>query len=219
MRKTLLLLMLAACTGAAQSQVKFGVQGGFTFSRTQMDNYFSDLRLDYLIGPSVGLMAGINLGESNFSLMQEINYTFKGASIEGTDNSTGTPVKVEGKHSTRYLELPLNLLYYLDAGNGHFFFGAGPYAAMGLSGKNKFTYAMSAAPEVENSTVEFGGEPDMLKQWDFGVQGLVGYKLGYGSYVKAYYSQGLSNLSNLDGFNYTNRYFGLSFGYFFGSGK
>ena len=219
MRKNLLLLALALFSYAAQSQVRIGVQGGFTFSRARMDSYFSDLRQDYLLGASAGLMAGLNLGESNFSLMQEINYVFKGAFISGMDNSSGTPVPVEGRHGTRYLELPINILYYLDAGNGHFFFGAGPYAAMGLSGKNRFTYEMSSAPEVENSTVEFGPEPGMLKKWDFGVQGLIGYKLGYGSYVKAYYSHGLSNLSNLEGFNYANRYFGLSFGYFFGSGK
>jgi hypothetical protein len=219
MRKTLVLLALAGLPFLAKSQVKFGVQGGFTYSRADMQYSKLDLDLSYKLGPMAGAMIGINLGESNFSLMQEFNYVFKGAKISGTDNTTGTPISISGKHTTQYLELPLNILYYLDAGNGHFFFGGGPYAAMGLNGKNSITYEVNNTPEVEDTDVVFGKGPDQFKKWDFGFQALIGYKLGYGSYLKAYYSHGLSNLANITDISYSNRYFGLSFGYFFGSGK
>jgi hypothetical protein len=219
MRKTLMLLAIASLPFLATSQVKFGVQGGFTYSRADMHYLKLDLDLSYKLGPMAGAMIGINLGDKNFSLMQEFNYVFKGAKISGTDNTTGTPVSISGKHTTQYLELPLNLLYYLDAGNGHFFFGGGPYAAMGLNGKNSITYQINNTPEVEDTDVTFGKGPDQFKKWDFGVQGLIGYKLGYGSYIKAYYSHGFSNLANITDISYYNRYFGLSFGYFFGSGK
>ena len=219
MRKTILLLALAAAPFLAISQVKFGVQGGFTFSRPDMQFKFLNLNTSHKLGPMAGAMVGINLGESNFSLMQEFNYVFKGAKISGTDNTTGTPISISGKQTTRYIEFPLNVLYYLDAGNGHFFFGGGPYAAIGLNGKNSITYQMSNAPEVEETDITFGTGPSQFKKWDFGFQGLIGYKLGYGSYVKAYYSHGVSNLGNISDVNYFNRYFGLSFGYFFGSGK
>ena len=219
MTKTRLLLIIILLPICTIGQVKIGVQGGFSLSKTEMNTNFSDLKLNYILGPLAGVMAGINLGESNFSLMQEINYVFKGAKISGTDNSQAIAVPVNGKHTTRYIEFPLNILYYLNAGNGHFFIGGGPYAAMGIGGKNKLTYQLETAPEVEDVSVEFGTGTNQIKSFDYGVQGQVGYKLGYGSYLRAFYSYGLANLSNIEGNTYSNRYFGLSFGYFFGSGK
>jgi hypothetical protein len=220
MKKQCYLLLLMAMPFFAQSQVRIGVQGGFTFARTEMAGYaFQDLQASYKLGPMAGVMVGLNLGESNFSLMQEFNFVIKGANIHATDLSANSPVTVTGKHTTQYLEMPLNLLYYLNAGNGHFFFGAGPYTAMGIGGSNKYRYDLEGAAEAEDSDVNFGKDMDELRKWDFGLQGLIGYKLGYGSYVKAFYTHGLTDISNSGAFTYHNRYFGLSFGYFFGSGK
>jgi hypothetical protein len=220
MKKPLYLILLMVLPFFSQSQVRIGVQGGFTFARAEMAGYaFQDLQASYKLGPMAGVMVGMNLGESNFSLMQEFNFVFKGAKIRATDLSGNAPVTVTGKHTTQYLEMPLNLLYYLNAGNGHFFFGAGPYAAMGIGGSNKYTYTLEGAAEAEDSDVKFGKGMDQLRKWDFGLQGLIGYKLGYGSYVKAFYIHGLSDLSNSGAYIYQNRYFGLSFGYFFGSGR
>jgi hypothetical protein len=219
MTKTRLLLIIILLPLCTIGQVKVGVQGGFSLSKTEMNSSLSDLKLDYILGPMAGIMVGMNLGEKNFSLMQEINYVFKGAKISGTDNSQGMAVPVNGSHTTRYIEFPLNILYYLNAGNGHFFLGGGPYAAMGIGGKDKLRYELVSAPEVEDISVEFGSSENQINGFDYGVQGQLGYKLGYGSYVRAFYSHGLANLSNIDGFTYSNRYFGLSFGYFFGSGK
>ena len=219
MKKTIAMLAIASLPLLASAQVKFGVQGGFTFSRPEMTNTDLDLKLTPKLGPMFGAMVGINLGESDFSLLQEFNYVFKGAKIEGTDWSTGSPIGFSGKQTTRYIEMPLNILYYFSLGKGHFFLGGGPYAAVGLNGRNSITYQMANAPEVEEQDITFGKGPDQFKKWDFGAQALIGYKLGYGSYVKAYYAHGLSNLGNIADVTYYNRYFGLSFGYFFGSGR
>ena len=219
MTKTRLLLIIILLPICMMGQVKIGVQGGFSLSKTKMNTGLSDLKLNYKLGALAGIMVGMNLGETNLSLMQEFNYVFKGAKITGTDNSQGLAVPVNGSHTTRYIEFPLNLLYYLPTGNGHFFIGGGPYAAIGISGKNTFTYEFATTPEVEDISVEFGSGLNQIKGFDYGVQGQFGYKLGYGSYVRAFYSYGLANLSNIDGYTYANRYFGLTFGYFFGSGK
>src|SRR5512137_264139 len=109
MKKSIYLLGIILLPFCAISQVKFGVQGGFALSKTDMNNTFSNLTINYKLGPLAGIMVGVNLGESNFSLMQELNLVFKGAKIKGTDNSQGTPVPVEGSHTTRYVEFPLNL--------------------------------------------------------------------------------------------------------------
>jgi hypothetical protein len=219
MKKATVLLALFCVPFLGQGQIKFGVQGGFSYSRTQLNNSYKNLELSHLLGPMAGIMFGMNIDDKHFSIMQEFNYVHKGARMSATDISTNTSIPVKGKHVAQFLEMPLNLLYYLNAGNGHFFVGGGPYAAIGINGKNSVRYEMVNAPEVEDTKVGFGKNIDELKKWDFGVHGLIGYKLGYGSYVKAFYSHGISNLSNAGGINYYNRYFGISFGYFFNSGR
>src|SRR5699024_2925002 len=40
--------------------------------------------------------------------------------------------------SLMYLEVPVNLVYYLPAGSGDVFLGAGPYLGIGIGGKEKY---------------------------------------------------------------------------------
>jgi hypothetical protein len=219
MKKLIYLIIISLLPIFASSQVKFGLQGGITLSRTEMTNDFSSLKLGYKPGPLFGAMVGINLGESSFSVMQELNYVSKGAQVSGTDLYGGNTVTVEGTQTTNYIELPLNILYYVPLGAGHVFIGTGPYGAVGLKGKNKLTYHLYRITEVEETNIAFGSQTEQLKPLDYGIHGLIGYKLRYGSYLKAYYSHGLSDLSNNSAYTYKNRYFGVSFGYFFGSGR
>ena len=219
MKKNLYLLLLIVLPSFAFAQFKFGVQGGFALSRTQTNSSIKFTSQDYRLGPIIGVMAGINLGDTHLSVMQEFNYVAKGVKFTGTDQSSSIPVSVKGTHSTHWVELPFNLLYYLPVGNNHFFFGGGPYAAFGIKAKNKITYEVDPSPEVEETIIKFGTDVNDLKRFDYGVHGLIGYKLGYGSYLKAYYSHGLADLSNIPGIKYSNKYFGLSFGYFFNSGR
>jgi hypothetical protein len=219
MKKKFYFLTLTLLPLFSLAQFKFGVQGGFALAKTQTNSSIKFTTQDYRLGPIIGVMAGINLGDSHLSIMQEANYVAKGVRFIGTDQSSSIPTSVKGTHSTHWVELPLNLLYYLPVGNGHFFFGGGPYAGFGLKAKYKITYQVDPSPEVEETIIKFGSDVNDIKRFDYGVHGLIGYKLGYGSYLKAFYSHGLADLSNLPGVKYSNKYFGLSFGYFFNSGR
>ena len=171
---------------------------------------------NFRLGPTAGIMLGMDLGESKFSILQEFSYSTKGLLYNGLLDQSQTATPVDGNIYINYLEMPLNLLYYSGIGRGHFFFGGGPYVAVGLNGMTKVIYNDK---EVEELDIVFGNEPGTIKKTDYGVQGLIGYKLGYGSYIKLFYSHGLANLSNTAGESIMNRNFGVSFGYFFGSGR
>ena len=171
---------------------------------------------NFRLGPNAGIMVGMDLGESKLSLLQEFSYSTKGLLYNGLQDQAQIAVGVNGNVYINYLEMPLNLLYYSGLGKGHFFFGGGPYVAVGLNGMKKVIYNEK---EVEELDIVFGKEPATIKKTDYGVQGLIGYKLGYGSYIKLFYSHGLANLSNVPQESISNRNFGVSFGYFFGSGR
>ena len=171
---------------------------------------------NFRLGPNAGIMFGMDLGESKLSILQEFSYSTKGFLYNGLQDLSQTATAVNGNVYISYLEMPLNLLYYSSLGNGNFFFGGGPYVAVGLNGKSKVIYNEK---EVEELDILFGKEPGTIKKTDYGVQGLIGYKLGYGSYIKLFYSHGMANLSNVPAESIKNRNFGVSFGYFFGSGR
>lgn len=209
------LLCLCLCF-TAKAQFKFGLQGGMNISKMQYTMPMISRTDNFRPGPNVGVMLGFDLGESAFSLLQEFNYSTKGFLYSGLQEQYQVPTAVDGNVFINYIEMPLNLLYYSGLGKGHFFFGGGPYAAVGLSGKSKVIFSEK---EVEELDIVFGSEPGEVKKTDFGVQGLIGYKLGYGSSIKIFYSHGLANLSNVPSETISNRSFGVSFGYFFGSGR
>ena len=107
----LFLVILLPLFSLAQT-VKFGVQGGFALARTQSNSNIKFTTQDYKLGPIIGVMAGVNLGVNGLSIMQEVNYVAKGLKFTGTDQSSSIPVSVKGTHSTHYVELPFNILYY-----------------------------------------------------------------------------------------------------------
>ncbi len=215
--KNIFIFFLCFClAGSANAQFKFGVQGGMNISKMQYSMPMISRTDNFRLGPNLGVMFGIDLGDSPLSLLQEINYSTKGFLYTGLQDQYQVATGVDGNVFINYLEMPLNLLYYSGLGKGHFFFGGGPYVAVGLSGKSKVIFSEK---EVEELDIVFGNEPGALKKTDYGVQGLIGYKLGYGSSIKLFYSHGIANLSNVPSETISNRNFGVSFGYFFGSGR
>lgn len=118
-------------------------------------------------------------------------YIQPGVSLQGK----GAKFYDNGSHSytqnTMWIEVPVNAVakfYTGDAGN--FFIGAGPYAAFGISGKNKL--------ESGNSTIhtdfKFGKDKDQ-KSFDAGVNFLAGYQLSSGLTLGAGYGLGLTDIA------------------------
>ncbi len=91
---------------------------------------------------------------------------------------------------------------------GDFYFGAGPYLGMGVSGKAKDNSGNS-------EDIKFGSGQDEIKRTDAGLNAIVGFKFKTGFLINANYDWGLTNITNVDGIKLTNRVFGISVGYAF----
>lgn len=184
-------LAVAVCFGA-NAQIGYGAKAGVNLAKMQFSaegismspsnitNFYVTGYLDAPIAPSLSIQPGISLQG-------------KGMSIKVLDEKAST--------NLMYLEIPVNFVYYLPAGSGDVFIGAGPYAGFGLSGKEKF--------DGESENVEWGGD-DGLKRFDAGANFLVGYKLSNGFLINAGYGLGLVNAAPTDEGSVKNRV--LSFG-------
>jgi len=119
-------------------------------------------------------------------------------SRKGAKNTSG-PSDI--KYNLSYVELPLNLLYRGQLGNGYVLLGFGPYVG----------YAVKA--------VEVVGDVDSdmdLKAFDAGAGVYAGYETGMGIYFQLNTQYGLLNLSTQDDDSVLrNVGFGLSLGYRF----
>jgi hypothetical protein len=154
---------------------------------------------------SVGVFADAPVSTS-LSIQPGLYYTGKGGSISGSGATL--------KSKINYIQLPVNVVYNVPVSAGKFFFGAGPYAAVGVNGKNE----IKGGGQSISEDIEFGDSANATyKRADFGATGLVGFTFTNGLLLKANYDLGLSNISadNTSGENIKNRVVGLSVGFTF----
>lgn len=181
---------------------------------------------------SYGLKAGVNLGKySNFGENQSNNTSFyvtgfadlpvapqfsiqpgvslqgKGSKFEGNYENIGA--NVESSINTMSIEVPVNAVYYIPAGSGNVFLGAGPYIGFNISAKEKLKGNLGDYNGDKEWDLEIGNDKD-LKLIDAGVNFMAGYKLNNGFLINAGYGLGLTNLAPNSDETVSNRV--LSFG-------
>ncbi|MFZ4261957.1 porin family protein [Sphingobacterium sp. HJSM2_6] len=189
---------------------------------------------------SYGLKAGVNLGKfSNQSEAakdyQKNNVSFyvtgfadipvapqfsiqPGVSLQGKGNKaeyTGDGLDGSSSINTMSIEIPVNAVYYIPAGSGNVFLGAGPYVGFNISGKSKLEGNLGEIGAAGESDLKFSGDDKNMNLIDAGVNFLGGYKFGNGFLINAGYGLGLSNLNPSDNADnkFSNRVlsFGLGF--------
>ena len=234
MKKIILLAAFAVTTSIASAQVSFGIQLGanIAMGKLSYDDAISvpaALTNDPKVGIIGGFLAEIPLG-SNLAFRPELNFIQKGSKSNAFTTS-------QLKRTLNYIELPLNVVYKLDAGSGNFFFGLGPTLAFGISGKDKYSDTNDPNDPTLNytSTVKFDGkkddntaaysDKDHLKAFDFGANILAGYQLGMGVFFKLGYTYNFMELDpnhsdpNYSKSSYKNRGFNVCVGYMIGGSK
>lgn len=181
------LLLLAAVLGfasASYAQTSYGLKAGVTFPKLVASggglSYTSDAATAfYLTGYADVPVA------SNFSFQPGISLQNKGGKFttdEIVDLETGED---NATLNLMYIEVPLNFVYYISAGSGSVFLGAGPYAAYGASVKAK-----------SGNISETGSFDEAnFKGFDAGLNVLGGYKLANGFLINAGYGLGLTNIA------------------------
>jgi hypothetical protein len=152
-----------------------------------------------------GIRGDIPLGNI-FSFQPGLFFTGKGTKSKSGDESSVTYYKATT--NPYYVELPLNFVFKIaDAKGSRFFAGAGPYLAVGVSGKNKVEgkylgIAFSGEEDIRFSdddptTLDYeeGAGFGILKRFDYGLNGTAGLE-GKSMTLALNYGFGLSKLQS-----------------------
>lgn len=205
MKKFLLSVVAMMIAAVAFGQVTWGVEAGpnfssYTYKPNDGDKTTSKIHTDL----RAGITADIPLG-SDFYVGTGLFYMGKGGVNKNNSNF---------KVTLSYLQLPINILYKIEAGPGKIVLGAGPYLAYGLGGKYKY---QQGGLSLESKAFEDESDNDKLKRFDAGVGITVGYQLPVNLYIGLNADLGLVNAyDNSDYGKFHNTSFAVSLGYKFG---
>jgi hypothetical protein len=152
----------------------------------------------------VGVGWDIPLAEY-FSLQPGLMYTGKGAKTEYGKEGNGFYYKATS--NPMYIEVPLNFVGKIPlTQTSSIYLGAGPYAAMGINGKNKVdAYTLGVRRSTSNNIVFSNDNPTTaqeenygygkIKRFDYGLNAVAGVEFARFT-VGAGYGYGLVNINS-----------------------
>ena len=205
MRRVSFILALFLVVANVEAQSNLQIRGGVNLANvsTTSDGKVDDANT--LTSFQVGILGDVHLA-SILHLQPGIFFTGKGSKIE-----IGRPTEnfyAKQTSNPFYIEVPVNLVVKLPFNDeSHFFFGAGPYGAIGIAGKAKterkvlnFTSKSENKIEFSNDDPTTFGEEEgtglgVLKRFDYGLNGMVGVE-GKRLVLSAGYGLGLAKLQS-----------------------
>ncbi|WP_109696100.1 porin family protein [Chitinophaga deserti] len=230
-KKMILTCMAIGVSVAAMAQVRVGVKGGWNVANISDANSGSVDKSRSVNSFNVGAIADIPLSPI-LSLQPGVFYTGKGTKLERGES--GSLAYFKTTTGPRYIEVPVNLVGKIPVGNDmRIFLGAGPYAAFGVAGKNKWESTVAGAHTSGESNIKWDddtpfndGDPnqgyDKYKRFDYGGNLMAGMEFG-NFLVSAQYGLGfgkiLSGTDNSSDDKGKNRVWSFSVGYLFGGSK
>lgn len=151
-----------------------------------------------------GLQSDLPIG-SFFALQPGVFFTGKGSKLE-SGNSSGNNWYRISTHPY-YIEVPVNAVIKIPLGEeARFFVGAGPYAAIGVGGKNKIegevlgvgfsrTQKIKFSDDDPFTSGEEGAGYGIMRRFDYGLNGTVGIE-GKRALLSVNYGLGLAKLQS-----------------------
>lgn len=201
MKKLYLLLVLALpLLASAQEEIKYGINGGLTFSDIQGKGYATDFSYApaYLIGATIekplnqrfSFCTGINYERK--TSIQKTSYSYT-ETIIGPDG-TAIDYTAKGKSKTTtsldYVVVPINIKYYLDIWEDYYVTGGGFFAY-----RFNDNYKIKGDASMHNYRQDYA-------QFDYGIS------VGFGTKFKISRTQylnieirdnlGLANITDID---------------------
>ena len=151
-----------------------------------------------------GLQADLPIG-SFFAIQPGVFFTGKGSKLESGNTSGDNWYRV----STRpyYIEVPVNAVVKIPLGEeARFFVGAGPYAAIGVGGKNKIEGELFGVDFSRTQNIKFseddpftsgeeGSGYGIMRRFDYGLNGTAGIE-GKRAVFSVNYGLGLAKLQS-----------------------
>lgn len=226
--KTLIVIaVLLMSATAIQAQVNFGIVAGPNFQNINGKDFSGDkLENGLIVGFHGGVIAFIPVA-TDFYFQPGILYSQKGGrsnqfllATKSANSEFSTTLRIS------YLEMPLNLLYRPQFGNGHILVGFGPYIAAGIGGSQVYKYGETELPQkikfvkgVEESDWDY--HYAYYRRFDAGANIFAGYEMEMGLFFRLDAQLGLLNINSeyigYDGNESAlkNTGFGLSVGYNF----
>lgn len=201
-------LMLCAAVSNAQSstppKASLFLKGGFNLSNITI-NKNGDLD-DNRTLPSfnVGLQADLPIG-SFFAIQPGVFFTGKGAKLESGNTSGNNWYRATAR--PYYVEVPVNAVVKIPLGDqSSFFFGAGPYVAMGVGGKNRLEGQVAGVSFSRSSNIKFSNDDpftsneegsgyNIVRRFDYGLNGTVGIQAKYALF-SVNYGLGLAKIQS-----------------------
>lgn len=213
----------------AMAQARVGIKGGYNLANITTSNTGGVDDSRGLSSFHVGAIADLPLSPI-ISLQPGVFYTGKGSKVESGTEGSATYFRSETRPG--YIEVPVNFVGKIPVGTDtRIFLGAGPYAAFGVAGKNKYTSTVASVTTTGESNIKWDddtpfntGDPnqgfDRYKRFDYGGNLLAGVEFG-NFLVSAQYGLGfgkiLSGTDNSRDDKSKNRVWSFSIGYLFGS--
>lgn len=221
MKKTLSLFTLTFLlfvTTQSFAQIKFGAKAGLNLSKMVAKDNDNTLSDDFKtkVGFHLGGTAEYPLSDL-LSIETGFFLSTKGYKIEMEQTVGGDKLKISGKMSLYYIEIPITAKVIYEVKDIKIYGLLGPYIGFGLSGKAKSQNTFQGKTTTEESTVNWGsGEGNDLKRVDFGLTIGAGVDLEF-IQIGLSYGLGLANLAPVidNGTKMKNRVFGISVGYKF----
>lgn len=167
-----------------QAQTQFGLKAGvnfpsYTYEASEVIADAKSRMSFYLAGYLDTRIA------SGFYLHPEISLQGKGAKLIESSLFGGKEVV----QSIMWLDFPVNFLGKVPVGNmGNIFAGAGPYVGFSIDGENTYADGSTSAVIIYKDNA--------LKNVDYGINFLMGFKLGNRVSLSADYRVGLANIAN-----------------------
>lgn len=225
--KTKIILFFAALmfsttlVSAQSSGMQFGILGGVNFQNLNGKDYSGNkLENDMIVGFHAGVNVLIPIAPE-FYFQPGLLFSTKGATNENV--VLGTTITTTTNLS--YIELPINLVYRGELGNGFVLVGFGPYVGYGIGGKVSVEGgSVTLENDVEfKSVVETDDEllTPYFKAFDAGANVFAGYEMAGGLFMQLNAQLGLLNINPEDKriiddeSSVKNTGFGLSLGYRF----
>lgn len=229
MKKMIAMMAFGAIVWQSQAQDnKVYLKGGFNLANVSYDKDGTVDDANSLPSFHLGIMGDLPIGGGLLSFQPGILYTGKGSKLQSGNSSDASYFKATT--NPMYIEIPANFVVnipLLDK-ESKFFVGAGPYAAMGIGGKNKvegkiFGVGFKSEEKIDFSNddptttgTEEGAGIGRMKRFDFGLNGTAGFAFR-NVLLSLNYGYGLTKLNSGDSNNNAddknkNRVFSISLG-------